>query len=53
MWSVTSGFLYANFNFHYHSVEILPGAVILLKDNQRKTQHITFNTEQFKGRQLF
>ena len=44
--------LYANFNFHYHSVDILPGAVILLKDNQLKKQEITPNTEQLKGRKL-
>ena len=47
-----SGFLYSNFNFHYHSVDVLPGAVILLKDNQLKKQQITSNTEQFKGRNL-
>ena len=36
----------------YHSVDILPGAVILLKDNQLKMQEITPNTEQLKGRKL-
>ena len=41
-----------NFNFYYHSVDILPGPVILLKDNQLKMQEITPNTEQLKGRKL-
>ena len=47
-----SGFLYANFNFYYHSIEILPGAVIPLKDNKLKMQEITPNIEQLKGRKL-
>ena len=46
------GFLYGNFNYHHHPVDIIPGAVILLKDNQRKKQEITPNTEQLKGRKL-
>ena len=44
-----SGFLYANFNFQYHSVDILPGAVILLKENQLKKQELK---KQLKGRKL-
>ena len=47
-----SSFLYANFNFLYDSVDILPGAGILLKNNQLKKQQITPNTEQFKGGKL-
>ena len=45
-------FFFSNFNFYYHSVDILPGAVMLLKDNQLKKQEITLNTEQLKGRKF-
>ena len=43
----------SNFNFHYHSADILPGAVILLKDNKLKKHQITPNVEQFKRSKLF
>ena len=47
-----SSFLYDNANVHYNSVDIIPGAVIILKDNQLKKQEIMPNTKQFKARKL-
>ena len=54
MWSllqscILKGLLVCKFNFLYHSVDILPGAVILLKENQLKKQELK---KQLKGKKL-
>ena len=38
---------------NYYSADILPGEVILLKDNELKKHQTTPNTEQFKSSKLF
>ena len=37
---------------YFTITDILPGTVILLKDNELKKQQIAPNTEQIKGRNL-